>query len=261
MGTRNTQPAVAAVAVLVALTWAQDVRGQAGPEPNRRTVAEADGWRSEAFPPVPAVVARATEARSGMRFSWSDVAHTVGGALVGGWLGYVGSQVVHSDWDKEANGAFRSQRSLWSAAGALLGIAGSQALGGTAPAAVVTERPTIDGARRVITEQEIRESSAGNAYDLVAVLRPEWLVTRGTHSVSETARGEGAGRQLRARPGAPKLIVYLEDVRLGDVDRMRSVVAESLTRVRFLDSREATLRYGMGHTHGAILLSTGVPAP
>jgi hypothetical protein len=261
MWTRNRRPAVAAVAVLVALALAQDARGQAASEMNRRAAGEADGWRGEAFPPVPAVVERATEARGGLRFSWSDVAHTVGGALVGGWLGYVGSQVVQSDWDKEANGAFRSQRSLWSAAGALLGIAGSQALGATEPAVVVRERPEVDRARRTITEPEIRGSSAGNAYDLVSALRPEWLVTRGTHSVSETARGEGAGRQLRARPGAPKLIVYLEDVRLGDVDRMRSVVAESLTRVRFLDSREATLRYGMGHTHGAILLSTGVPAP
>jgi hypothetical protein len=241
------------------------VRVQTGSVGESRGRAErevaTERLRREALAPS-AMRRESAERRRGLRFSWSDVAHTVGGAVIGGWVGYVGAQVVQSDWAKEANGAFWSQRALWATAGALLGMAGSQVIGQTtAPLFAAEPVSRFDRERRVIEVGEIRDARAATAYEVVDLLRHEWLVTRGTHSLSESARGRAEGGRVVVVPGAPKILVYLNDIRLGGIERMREVTAETLTRAQFLTAREATLRYGMNHTHGAILLSTAVPAP
>jgi hypothetical protein len=198
--------------------------------------------------------------RSGM--SWARLAHRVGGALVGSWLGYVGAQVVQSDWGKEENGDFRSQRSMWAVVGALAGVVGSHVVGRTeAPVMVPDRLDHFAREQREITTEELREAGNQTAYDVVQRLRPRWLVTRGTHSLSEAPRGWGAGRQVVIIPGNDKIKVYLDAVRLGGVAEMRKVASDGLTSIRFLNPRDATLRYGTGHTHGAILLSAVVAAP
>jgi hypothetical protein len=233
-------------AMIAATILPHDGRAQAVDISPGTTMVVVEARPNIARPPVPAVRVPGTGAgeRGGSSVSWSDLAHTIGGALVGGWLGYVGSQVARSDWEKETNGAFRSHRSLWAAAGALLGIAGSQAIGTTeAPVFLPEPLESFARERRAISEEEIRESRAADAYALVSRLRPEWLATRGAQSFLESA-----------------LVVYLDDVRLGGIQQMRQVPTESLTGARFLDARAATQRYGMGHPHGAIVLSSTVPA-
>ena len=39
--------------------------------------------------------------------------HALGGVVVGGWLGWMGSQVSYSDWNEEVDGEFASQRRGW----------------------------------------------------------------------------------------------------------------------------------------------------
>lgn len=220
---------------------------------------------------LPTAVERAvakSDARTGVEegqrggVSWSRVAHRVGGALIGGWVGYVGAQVIQSDWAKAENGDFRGQRSLWALVGAAAGIVGSHAIGETVAPVMVPDRlDRFAREQREITTEELREAGNQSAYDVVQRLRPRWLVTRGTNSLSETPRGWGAGRQVVIVPGNDKIKVYLDDVRLGGVAEMRKIASDGLTSIRFLNPRDATLRYGTGHTHGAILLSAGVPAP
>jgi hypothetical protein len=201
-------------------------------------------------------------AEAGRSVSWSKVAHRVGGALIGGWLGYVGAQVVRSDWAKESNGSFRSQRSIWAAVGAVVGVAGSHAIGQTVAPILVPDRVgKFPREQREITTAELREAGNMSAFEVVQRLRPRWLVPRGTQSVSETPRGWGVGRRVVIVPGNEQIIVYLDDVRLGGVAAMRDVASDALTAIRFLNAREATYRYGMGHSHGAIVLSAAVPAP
>lgn len=193
--------------------------------------------------------------------TWKQIAHRVGGAVVGGWLGYVGAQVVRSDWDKETNGSFRDQRFSWAAAGAVVGVLGSALFRSTAsprdrPLAVTESTPR---AGSYLGLAEIRESQARTAYELIYNQRMHWLVTRGANSVAESPRGEARGDfQISVMPGRDKIIVYMDDVRIGGVEDMREITADILTSARFLDTREATLRYGGGHAHGAILLSTEV---
>jgi hypothetical protein len=231
----------------------QDWLQERGPERG----LEADAAEAASLP------ARAeSKAENGSRVMWSTLAHRVGGALVGGWVGYVGAQVVQSDWDKDANGSLRGQRSLWAAAGALAGIVGSHAIGRTVAPVMVPDRLEHFGReQRAITTEELREAGNESAFDVVQRLRPRWLVTRGTNSLSETPRGWGVGRQVVIVPGNEKIKVYLDDVRLGGIAEMRKIASDGLTSIRFLNPRDATYRYGTGHTHGAIVLSAVVPAP
>ncbi len=197
------------------------------------------------------------EGSSNGLFSFRTLAHVVGGAVVGGWVGYVGAQVARSDWDKESNSALSDQRSAWVAGGAVLGILGSRLIGRTSPPVLGPLQPRPRADRNVLTTEEIQAASVTDAYDLILNLRKDWLITRGTNSWAETTRGEiGTGAPPTLTPGRSQIIVYLNGARIGGVDSLRDVNARLLTRAEFLDGRRATQRFGSGHAHGAILLST-----
>lgn len=222
-------------------------------------------------PPVPVAAPAAETTPTAMQddrgFSFKPILHVIGGALVGGWVGYVGAQVVKSDWDKETNGTFVQQRTTWMATGAALGVLGSWIIGGTRSPrpGPLTVEPRSPRDRGTITTREIRESRLQTALEVVRNLRSDWLQTRGTNSWKESPTGtmEGFGDSFRAdvTPGRDKIVVYLDDIRIGGVDDMADIPAGSLTSIRFVDGRQATFLYGSGHAHGAILLSTRTPAP
>ena len=191
-------------------------------------------------------------------FSLNRVLHTLGGALVGGWVGYVGAQVALSDWEKETNSSFRDQRLRWVAGGMAVGMVGSWVIGGTRsprPALPASPRgPGVDRTR--IARAEIAGSDAADAYELVASLRPEWLRSRGVQSWAESTRGTADEDGAVVQPGRDRILVYMDDRRLGGVDELRSIAPSDLDHLEFIGPREATYRYGSGHTHGVILLST-----
>lgn len=203
-----------------------------------------------------------TESREGaVSFTWRGLAHTIGGALVGGWLGFVGSQVVKGDWEKDSNGSLRNHRTLLTAAGALAGVVGSRLIGHTRPPRDAIRPGPRQRSDRLLTREEIAESEARDAYELISGRRPQWLVERGVHSHTEADQGYGRSEEFRVKPGADKIMVYLDDIRVGGVPELKQFSTNLLTSARFLDAREATYRYGSGHTHGAIVLSTGVRSP
>lgn len=221
------------------------------------------GAAAMALPPQPRVIAPEAEDRTGGAGSWKGLAHALGGGLVGGWVGFIGSQLSLSDWDKEYNGELRGERLTWTAAGVVAGVLGSRLL-------VPETKPPVDGPTpfadeplqgRTITTAEIREAAVTTAYELIHSLHREWLVPRGTNSFSETALGRADSSGIRVRPGRPKVQVYLNDIHIGGPGAMHEIPADWLTGAEFLGAREATYRYGMGHTHGAIRLSTAVSPP
>ncbi len=227
--------------------------------------APATGWSATAPGRSAASSSRAGEAAaeqgSSGFFSFRNLAHFVGGAIVGGWVGYVGAQVAHSDWDKESDGSLSNQRSTWVAGGMVLGMVGSRLIGHTSPPRPDPLVRQPRASRNILTLDEIRGSTVSDAYDLIQSLRKDWLVTRGTNSWSETARGTLQGSPAAPSgtivPGRDQIIVYLDDTRIGGVDALHDVSASLLTRAEFLDGRQATFRFGSGHAHGAILLFTG----
>lgn len=218
---------------------------------------------SLALPTVAAAQgASEAEQREGRSFA-ATVLHTVGGALVGGWVGFVGSQVTLSDWDKETNGSFSSQRRAWVAGGMVVGILGSRLIGGaSAPGRPVMEVRRPGSSRNLLTREQIESSGASNVYDLVLSQRKEWVVPRGTNSFQETARGSGSGMgadaKLVSTPGQAAVVVYLDDSRLGEIERMRELMINDIMEIRFIEPQEAAYRYGSGHSHGVIHLRTSL---
>lgn len=102
--------------------------------------------------------------------------------------------------------------------------------------------PPQSGSRDVIVQEELAANSELSAFEVVRRLRPAWLRYRGQSVLSSPER-EG-------------LRVYLDGSFYGDADALGQLQARNLEEIRFLDSRQATLRFGTGHTVGAILVTT-----
>jgi hypothetical protein len=203
---------------------------------------------------VPAPRERAVSASIVRDGSISRIGRLLTGGLVGGWLGYFASQVVVSDW--EAGRGTSTERGAWSAGGAVLGLLAGHLLpvAGSSPQGL---RPVRAANRRAIEREDIVHSAAVNAYELVRSLRKDWLIPRGLNSWRESARGSaGFGAPLNVVPGADHILVYLDNARLGGTQTLEEVSLDAIERVEFVDGAEATFRWGSGHAHGVILLST-----
>lgn len=257
-------------AAVLLLATAGTAAGQRLVSPRFQAAERApDAFAPSAATPAPTTEDPRDEPRvreGGGLLSFSSVVHAIGGAIVGGWVGYVGAQVVKSDWDKENNGSFSHQRSAWVAGGMVIGLLGSRLIGRTSaprPGPLEVTRPRRN--RSVLTAAEIADANVDNAFDLILNLRKEWLVTRGTNSWAESPRGQaegfGATFQVDIRPGRDRIIVYLDDIRVGGVEDMKEISKDLLTRAEFIDARRATYLYGAGHSHGVIRLSSEMGAP
>jgi hypothetical protein len=93
---------------------------------------------------------------------------------------------------------------------------------------------------RVLSSEEIRTSSASNLYDVIRSYRPEWLIKRGQTSIN--LEGD--------------IVVYVDNVAYGGPESLKSIDVQSVQIVRFLNASEAQMRYGVGHMHGAIVVTT-----
>lgn len=190
----------------------------------------------------PTIAAQATKHHSALHVAL----YTTGGALVGGWAGYVASQVAWSDWRNEPGR--REQRLRFSLAGATLGLVGGFLIGHRTPAPdrVIAEAPPPDARQDPITEREIRASSARYLSQLVREIRPQWFRSRGRDVI-------------RPNPDpveAPGVRVYLNGGLLGGLDTLDQVSIDAVTRIEFFESGAAVLRWGAGNEDGAILLTT-----
>lgn len=100
--------------------------------------------------------------------------------------------------------------------------------------------PERRGRADLITEEEIRRSPHANALELVQALRPNWLRARGTDSFNN--------------PG--QVQVYRDDVRLGGVETLRSIITLEVASIQFFDGLTATNRWGLDHGNGVIFVTT-----
>lgn len=123
-------------------------------------------------------------------------------------------------------------------------------------AAVVLAACTTSGARvasggerterDLILEQEIvsRASDAANALQVIQKLRPQMLRTRGLASPTDRT-GESV---------QPK--VYIDNIEYGSLGQLQNVNASQIREIRFINSRDATTRWGTGHMGGVIHIIT-----
>jgi hypothetical protein len=178
------------------------------------------------------------------------------GSAIGGWLGYFASHVAASDW-KDAS----SNRLGWAAGGVVLGaVTGlftTINLDGGRRAPSDIPMGIAASARGPLERDEIRASHAPNAYELVRSLRKEWLMPRGINSFTESARGFASMEEgSTVVAGADHILVYLNNSRMGGTQTLQEVSLAMIDRIEFIPGPQATFRWGTGHAHGVILLTT-----
>jgi len=95
----------------------------------------------------------------------------------------------------------------------------------------------------VLTREEISTlPEVGDAYEAIQRLRPRFLQLRGINRLVSSA--------------PPEPIVYLDEVKRGQIDFLRSVPVHNIGEIRYLRGVDATTRWGMGHEAGAIMIYT-----
>jgi hypothetical protein len=83
---------------------------------------------------------------------------------------------------------------------------------------------------------------ASDAYELLQRLRPQFLRSRGSVSMRNSSSSYP--------------IVYLNDVRHGNVNSLRDILAVDIEEIRYISGADATTRWGTGHGSGVILVRT-----
>lgn len=184
----------------------------------------------------------------------------LGGAAAAGWLGFVGVKIRYSDWRDDAHAAsVRRVRNQLTIGSALAGGVLSTVLLRKYACTPSTDAPRIAApvgrVHQAITLAEIQDSGLnGNAYDLIYSLRRNWLNERGVDGFSEATRFDGqSGATLTAEP---RLIVYLDNARMGTLSALRDIPVAGITSIRYYTPGEANFRWGAGHEHGAIQVLT-----
>lgn len=92
----------------------------------------------------------------------------------------------------------------------------------------------------VISRHQIEEVGSRTVYELVQRLHPLWLQKRGTNTIQNDG----------------DIVVYLDNARIGGPEALREIHADNVATVQFLDAGRAQYRFGIGHMHGAIVVTT-----
>jgi hypothetical protein len=93
----------------------------------------------------------------------------------------------------------------------------------------------------LITRDELLATNAPDAYQAVERLHPDWLRGRGLTSLTGPA---------------PKVLVYLDGQRLGEVAMLTRFTLNGIKEIRFHNASDATQRWGTGHSAGVIEVVT-----
>jgi hypothetical protein len=95
----------------------------------------------------------------------------------------------------------------------------------------------------LLTYDEIRQRGQySNLYDLIQDLRPRWLRSQGPDTL--------LGQQGQVQ-------VHMDGNLLGGVEILRRLNPAGVTSIEFMAPIDAAARYGLNHSHGAIIISTG----
>jgi hypothetical protein len=124
---------------------------------------------------------------------------------------------------------------------AALGWACSSATGAGGGTTSDRPAPSLRHNSNVITADELSRIAATSLDDAVRALRPGWL-----RNAPSTIRPDAEGT----------VVIYLDHVRLGGPESLRQINPMQVSEVRYYSPSEAELRFGTGHLHGAIEVTT-----
>jgi hypothetical protein len=111
--------------------------------------------------------------------------------------------------------------------------------------------------RNLITREEIRDRAPDvlTAYEVIQRLRPHFLREKATGAITTPFNQKGD-----RNPAASKtpIQVYINGAKAGIAAvSLREIQAEAVVDILYLNSSDATTRFGTGHDQGAILVVTG----
>ena len=95
----------------------------------------------------------------------------------------------------------------------------------------------------LITEDEIVDSHASNAYDVIHKLRANFLSYRGKISIYSPAT-------------VSMPTVYVDEQRYGDINVLPTIPAEVIATIRLYRAWDATTHYGINNASGVISITT-----
>src|SRR5687767_736033 len=84
-----------------------------------------------------------------------------------------------------------------------------------------------------ITKAEINATSASTAYDVISQLHPDWLRPPKSGMAGALGASQSGSTGVAA---AAVVMVYLDGVRLGGIDQLRSLTAASVMSIEYADS-------------------------
>jgi hypothetical protein len=96
---------------------------------------------------------------------------------------------------------------------------------------------------QVITEDEIVDSRASTAYEVIHKLRANFLSNRGQTSFSRSQ-------------STPYPTVYLDDQEFGPISSLSTIPAAQITLIRLYRVSEANAKYGSHNLSGVIAITT-----
>ena len=108
-----------------------------------------------------------------------------------------------------------------------------------------TRVTTHEAAPDYITSVEVASTPVANVYDLISRLRPQWFRTQ-TGSIRNNTRSQ-------------VIAVYLDEVRLGDIQALRTVSTSGVESLRYYDATRAAMvlrNPGSDPIAGAIVITT-----
>lgn len=121
----------------------------------------------------------------------------------------------------------------------LSALAGCASAGGQKSAPSAATSP-----RQVLTQEEILAAGGvATALDAVRRLRPQFIRSRGVTSLRN--------------PTADQVVVYVNGIRAGGVQALEQIPAQDVREIRHVNARDATTKYGTGHTGGVLEVITG----
>lgn len=92
----------------------------------------------------------------------------------------------------------------------------------------------------VITEAELERFAGQSIHEAIRRLRPQFLRSRGPSTITQGSNG---------------IVVYLGTTRMGDPGALNQIRVSDVLRVQYLTPSEASQRFGLDHTEGAIVLT------
>lgn len=96
--------------------------------------------------------------------------------------------------------------------------------------------------RYLLTRADLEGLDELTAYQAIRRLKPTWLRYR--------------GQSVLTGPDRESFRIYVDNNLFGDADALSQLMIGNIEEIRFLNAREATLRFGTDHTVGAILITS-----